>query len=119
MAVLENVSHSRHGGKENTVVERSEVKHREYGGGEQGADVEVGVPGRRVVVLRSMGHPCVQVVQSHVAQEPQPVDEERGDEVDQPVDEEGGDEVDPSPSPADCQTLACSNRTIKDGDIAP
>ena len=66
-----------------------------------------------------MGHPCVQVVQSYVAQEPQPVDEEGGDEVDQPVDEEGGDEVDPSPSPADCQTLTCSNRTIKDGDIAP
>ena len=107
MAVLENVSHSWQGRKQNTVVERSEVKHREYGGGEQGADVEVGVPGRRVVVLRSMGHPCVQVVQSHVAQEPQPVDEE------------GGDEVDPSPSPADCQTLTCSNRTIKDGDIAP
>ena len=107
VAVLENVSHSRHGGKENTVVERSEVKHREYGGGEQGADVEVGVPGRRVVVLRSMGHPCVEVVLSYVAQEPQPVDEE------------GGNEVYPSPSPADCQTLACSNRTIKDGDIAP
>ena len=51
VAILENVSHCWHRGKQNTVVERSEVKHREYGGREQGADVEVSVPGGRVVLL--------------------------------------------------------------------
>ena len=40
VTVLENVSHCGHGGKQNTVVERSELKRRENCGGKQGADVE-------------------------------------------------------------------------------
>ena len=40
VAVLENMSHSWYGGKQNTVVERSELKRRENCGGKQGADVE-------------------------------------------------------------------------------
>ena len=42
VTVMENVSHCWHGGKQNTVVDRSKVKCRENCGRKQGADVEAG-----------------------------------------------------------------------------
>ena len=55
------------------------MKQGEYWHNEQGAGIEVDVPGCRVVVFsRVRGDPCMQVVQSNVKQKPQPVDQGAG-----------------------------------------
>lgn len=101
MAVLKNVGSSWHRGKQNSVMEWSQVKQGENGGGEQNADIEVNLPGCWVVVLSRMeGDPLVKVVQSDVLQKPQPVDEE------------GADKVDPSPSQVHCQAFACRKQVV-------
>ena len=99
VTILENVGNSRHGRKQNTIARWSQVKQGENQDGEQGADIEVDVPACWVVVCSrlQLGHPCVQVVQSYVTQETEPVDQERCNKVD------------PGPSPVHRQTLACSN----------
>ena len=48
LSIQKNVFCSRHLGKQDTVVERSEVEQGEDGDGEQCADVEVHVPRCRV-----------------------------------------------------------------------
>ena len=92
VAILENVGNSRHGRKQNTIARWSQVKQGENQDGEQGADIEVDLPGCWVVVRSRLmvGHPFVQVVQSYVTQETQSIDPERRKKVD------------PSPSPVHC-----------------
>ena len=94
--------HSGHRRKQNSKEEWSEVKKGEHCGNEQGAGVEVNVSGSQVGVRsRVVGDPGVQVIQSFVKQEPQPVDEE------------GDNKVDPSPSPVHCQTFPCKKVFFK------
>ena len=77
------------------------MKQGKYSGGEQGADIEVDVPGCWVVLCSGMeGDPRVKVVQSDVVQKPQPVDED------------GADKVDPSPSQVHCQAFACRKKVV-------
>ena len=94
LAVLKNMHYSWHRGKQNSIDEWSEVKQGEQCSREQGGGIEVDVPGNRVSVWM-VGEPCVQVIQSLVNQEPQPVDQE------------GDNKVDPSPAPVYCQTSPC------------
>ena len=78
------------------------MKKGEHCGNEQGAGVEVNVSGSQVgVCSRVVGDPGVQLVQSFVKQEPQPVDEE------------GDNKVDPSPPPVHCQTFPCKSFVFK------
>ena len=101
MVVLENMRHSWHRGNQNSIDEWSEMKDSKYCGNEQGAGVEVDVPGCRVgVVPRVEGDPSMQVIQSLVKQEPQPVDED------------GENKVEPSPSPVHRQTFPCRRQLI-------
>ena len=103
MAILEHVGDFWHGRKQDTIGERPQVNQGESQDREQGAGIEVGLPGCLVVCSRLMvDYPSVQVVQSNFMQKTQPVDKE------------GRNEVDPSPSPVYSQTLACSNNLLLD-----
>ena len=101
VAVLENMRHCWHRRKQNSMADWTKVKEGDNQDREQGADIEVDVPGCWVVLCSGMeGDPLVKVVQSDVVQKPQPVDED------------GADKVGPSPSQVHCQAFSCKKKVV-------